>query len=148
LRQIANVTKRILAAFVLWLVLALVAGCVLAVVNYVRLRDAFDAEARTLHRVVSQRADQHDAHLTSLAAVLTTSDPSSSSVRSVAEAVQRFYPRIIAIETLVLAAEPQIAFTTRALESRRSDPARLAAVARGLAPGQTAVVVGEGDATY
>lgn len=57
------------AAALVWVVLALAAASSTAALNYYRLSGSFDADARTLHRILSQRADQHDAHLTSLAAL-------------------------------------------------------------------------------
>jgi hypothetical protein len=75
-----------------WFALTAVAAAAVAAVNFLRVRDGFEVETRTLHRIVSQRADQHDAHLTSLAAVLATPDRSFATFDAVTEAVLRFYP--------------------------------------------------------
>ncbi|MFG1348877.1 sensor histidine kinase [Xanthobacter autotrophicus] len=51
-----------------------------------------------LHRIVSQRVAQHDAHLTSLAALVQSADPPPrEAVRQVALAIMRFYPRIVSV---------------------------------------------------
>src|SRR3712207_498158 len=89
-----------------WLALTIIAATAVASVNFVRVRDSFEAEARTLHRVVSQRADQHDAHLTSLAAVLASPDRSVTTLGALAEAILRFYPRITGIDVISVGPAP------------------------------------------
>ena len=84
--------KAALAGTLVWLMVALAVAATIGCFNYVQLRNDFETEARTLHRIVSQRADQHDAHLTSLAAILSSPDLSISTLRAVSEAVLRFYP--------------------------------------------------------
>lgn len=60
-----------------------------------RLSDELEATGRTLHRLISQRVAQHDAHMTSLIAVTGGADPArSGAVRQVMESITRFYPRI------------------------------------------------------
>lgn len=55
-------------------------------------------ESAILHRLVSQRADQHDAHLTSLSALATSGEKVPVDLfLQVAAAIQRFYPRIAGI---------------------------------------------------
>lgn len=125
-----------------WVVLTIAAIILVATVNFVRLRDNFEAEARTLHRVVSQRTDQHDAHLTSLAAVLASPDHSLATFHAVAEAVLRFYPRITAIDAIRFAPAPGWAFTTREPQPDRSDLGAFAAAASALSAGQTFVLTG------
>jgi len=74
-----------------------------------RYRDmtaAILADGATLHRILSQRVDQHDAHLTSLAALAQAADPPPlDAIRQVASSITRFYPRIQAIELADLADE-------------------------------------------
>lgn len=50
-----------------WLLLAVVAGVALARAELARLKDGFDTESRIAHRLLSQRAVQHDAILDTLA---------------------------------------------------------------------------------
>lgn len=62
---------------------------------------------QTLHRLISQRADQHDAHLTSLSALVQAADPAPiGTVEQVAASITRFYPRIVGIDVVDLAATP------------------------------------------
>lgn len=57
----------------------------------------------TLHRVLSQRAAQHDAHLTSLnALILATNPPQVDVLRQVSRNIIRFYPRITSIDVMLL----------------------------------------------
>ncbi|TWI31439.1 sensor histidine kinase [Paracoccus sulfuroxidans] len=60
-------------------------------------------ETMVLHRLASQRADQHDAHLTALSAIATASDdPEQKLFQEVAETITRFFPRITAIALVPL----------------------------------------------
>lgn len=137
--------RRVAAALGAWVALTVVAVALVATVNFVRLRNSFEAEARTLHRIVSQRSDQHDAHLTSLAAVLASPDHLLATLRAVADAVLRFYPRITAIDAISFAPVPGWAFTTRELQSDRPSLGELAATASKLSAGQTIVLAGATD---
>jgi two-component system sensor kinase FixL len=140
--------KTRLAAALVWIVLALAAASSAAALNYYRLSGFFDADARTLHRILSQRADQHDAHLTSLAALLASPDESFKTLRAVAEAVLRFYPRIKAIEVLTIGNRPEVTFTTRSAEPTLTNMGEIASLGRALLPGQTALASGGGSETY
>jgi hypothetical protein len=93
----------------------LVAGLVvfgLACAAYALNRRSHDAAAleeagRTLHRVISQRVDQHDAHLTSLSALVQAAEPAPiATVEQVAASIIRFYPRIVGIDVVDLALDP------------------------------------------
>lgn len=59
--------KRLRYWLVAWIVLSLVAGTLLARNELVHQREAFDTDARIVHRLLSQRAVQHDAILATLA---------------------------------------------------------------------------------
>ncbi|AZO81548.1 hypothetical protein BLM15_18970 [Bosea sp. Tri-49] len=62
---------------------------------------------RTLHRLISQRVDQHDAHLTSLSALVQAAEPAPiATVEQVAASIVRFYPRIVGIDVVDLATSP------------------------------------------
>lgn len=79
---------------------------------------------QTLHRLISQRADQHDAHLTSLSALVQAADPAPiATVEQVAASITRFYPRIVGIDVIDLAATPPASLLDA------SDPAIVAAEA-------------------
>lgn len=141
--------RRAVGALGAWMVLTVVAVAAIAAVNFVRLHNDFEVESRTLHRVISQRADQHDAHLTSLAAVLASPDQSLATFRAVAEAALRFYPRIAVIDVVNLTPAPDLVFTTRDLQSSSLGTGALASAAANLSAGQTIVVADSNDAaTY
>lgn len=68
---------------------------------------ALDEAGRTLHRLISQRVDQHDAHLTSLSALVQAAEPAPiATVEQVAASIVRFYPRIVGIDVVDLALNP------------------------------------------
>lgn len=86
-----------------WCALVVVVLGVAAMVERNRLLDAFSAQVAILHRQLSQRVDQHDAHLTALSAVATTDEANRSDVfREVADTIVRFYPRITAVDLVPL----------------------------------------------
>ncbi|MBB3995851.1 signal transduction histidine kinase [Sulfitobacter undariae] len=56
------------------------------------------AKSATLHRLASQRADQHDAHLTSLSAIFVAGGIERQDLLlEVAATITRFYPRITSV---------------------------------------------------
>ncbi|MGB3289312.1 MAG: ATP-binding protein [Burkholderiaceae bacterium] len=86
-----SLTRQALA----WCLLLLLAGAALAAWQYRSLMITLDNESDVLHRLASQRAGQHDAHLTALSAIATASgDAQHRLFLDVAETIARFYPRI------------------------------------------------------
>jgi len=87
--------KAWLIGIALWLA-AVVAFAVYSVeTSRQRLGDELATVGRTLHRLISQRAAQHDAHMTSLIALADDTEPARlDATRQVMESVARFYPRI------------------------------------------------------
>ena len=79
-----------------------------------KLLAEFQSEATILHRLASQRADQHDAHMTSLSALAIADDAGRRDLfLDVASTIRRFYPRIEAVDLVPL--ESSAAYlTTRA----------------------------------
>ena len=74
--------------------------------RYREMRAALVADGTTLHRVLSQRVDQHDAHMTGLSALAQAADPPPvDAIRQVTASILRFYPRIMAIDLADLADE-------------------------------------------
>jgi signal transduction histidine kinase len=58
-------------------------------------------KSETLHRLASQRADQHDAHLTSLSAILVAGGVERQDLLlDVAATIMRFYPRISSVNVV------------------------------------------------
>ncbi|KQU72886.1 hypothetical protein ASC75_04210 [Aminobacter sp. DSM 101952] len=84
-----------LIGLALWLA-ALVAFVAVSVeTSRTRMADELEVTGRTLHRLISQRVAQHDAHLTTLIALSSGAEPASDgAVRQVMESIARFYPRI------------------------------------------------------
>ncbi|WP_395449658.1 sensor histidine kinase [Aminobacter sp. UC22_36] len=99
-----NLTRTRLLGLALWLA-ALAAFALYSVeASRARLAGELEVTGRTLHRLISQRAAQHDAHMTSLIA-LTSADPPLGAVRQVMESISRFYPRIAWIALVSLGGE-------------------------------------------
>ncbi|TMM51899.1 HAMP domain-containing histidine kinase [Sulfitobacter sabulilitoris] len=58
-------------------------------------------KSATLHRLASQRADQHDAHLTSLSAIFVAGGRARQDLLlDVAATIMRFYPRIASVNVI------------------------------------------------
>ncbi|MGA9252016.1 MAG: HAMP domain-containing sensor histidine kinase [Roseobacter sp.] len=58
-------------------------------------------KSETLHRLASQRADQHDAHLTSLSAIFVAGGVERQDLLlDVAATIRRFYPRITSVNVV------------------------------------------------
>ena len=94
-----------------------------------------------MHRIVSQRVDQHDAHLTSLAALAQATDkPPVEAIRQVATSIIRFYPRIVAIDVIDLTHNPP-----RALLSDTTPVATVANLAETVGPAISLLPVGDGE---
>jgi signal transduction histidine kinase len=67
------------------------------------------AESERLHAVASQRADQHDAHLTALSAIAVAgAEQRPDLFREVAAAIMRFYPRVVGISLVPLDVEDSV----------------------------------------
>jgi signal transduction histidine kinase len=76
-----------------WLALAAVGGVILARAELGRLREAFETDARIAHRLLSQRAVQHEAVLETLA--LLQAAPSGDAPE---QRLPSVYPQIIAVQ--------------------------------------------------
>ena len=120
-----------LLPFFLCLLFNLLAIGSLAVYQRAALLSELQAASFTLHREASQRADQHDAHLTALSTIAQskarTADVSQDDVfLEVAATITRFYPRIDEIQLVPMnPAEPVTG--TRNLEPEMADAIRVAA---------------------
>lgn len=84
---------RHIAAAAAWLALAVLGCVVLARGELARLREGFETDARIVHRLLSQRAVQHDAVLASLA-LLQPADGAGRPEQRLASV----YPQILGIE--------------------------------------------------
>ncbi|KAB2730018.1 sensor histidine kinase [Brucella intermedia] len=140
-----NIRSALLPFFV-WLLINLVAMGSLVIYQRAALLSELQAASFTLHREASQRAGQHDAHLTALSTIAQskarTADVSQNDVfLEVAATITRFYPRIDEIQLVPMdpalpvagtrALEPELADTIRAaVRSYRGLPELLAPSAR------------------
>lgn len=81
-----------------WAVLVALALTVLAGFERQRLIGEFSTKSAILHRLASQRADQHDAHLTSLSAIFVAGGTARQDLLlDVTATIMRFYPRITSV---------------------------------------------------
>lgn len=86
-----------------WVLLLLLAGSALAAWQYRSLVGTLEQETDVLLRLSSQRADQHDAHLTALSAIAVASDDVRHSLfLDVAATIAQFYPRIDDVQLVPL----------------------------------------------
>ena len=86
-----------------WVAVLIIAAGLLALLERQKLLAELQTEAHSLHRLASQRADQHDAHLTSLSALASAGeDVRRDLFLDVGATILRFYPRIRAIDLVPL----------------------------------------------
>ena len=100
--------KTAIAAVTAWFILGLGFVFYTLLSQRVALENELQQATVILHRLVSQRSDQHDAHLTSLAALAQASDPPPADLfLQVAAAIQRFYPRVLAVDLVPLVSDTE-----------------------------------------
>lgn len=78
---------------VAWLALAIVGAVWLARAELAHLRESFEVDARIMHRLLSQRASQHDAVLATLSLLQSQSAEAERERR-----LSSVYPQVIAVE--------------------------------------------------
>ena len=122
--------KTLVIVIAVWMIIGLAYLYYTAISQRTLIETELERETGTLHRIVSQRADQHDAHLTSLSALAISGEvPQTDLVLQVAGAIQRFYPRVTEIDLVSLRQDlPSI--TTR---TSSDDVAAVRSVARAAA---------------
>ncbi len=76
-----------------WLALAATGAVWLARTELAHLREAFEVDARIMHRLLSQRASQHDAVLATLGLLQSQSAEAERERR-----LSSVYPQVIAVE--------------------------------------------------
>ena len=78
-------------------------------------------EGRRLQRLLAQRADQHDAHLTAISALAAGLPVTREPLAQLADGILRFYPRVLAADVAAVTAEgtPSLIFTTTDAPERR-----------------------------
>jgi signal transduction histidine kinase len=85
-------TRFLLVGALVWVLLSALIGLGLANAELTRLRDAFDTEARIAHRLLSQRAAQHDAILATLNLLQPGADGGQPQQR-----LPAVYPQVLAV---------------------------------------------------
>lgn len=108
-----------------WLVLSVIGGMLLARFELGMLREAFETDARISHRLLSQRMVQHEAVLATLALLQPTSQPGNPDPAE--QRLSSVYPQILSVQRR----DPALAWPSGALEqaeqaSRQSHVAVLA----------------------
>ncbi len=95
--------ERPLYLVALWCLLLLVGAAALGTRERQTLVAELEQESTVLHGLASQRADQHDAHLTALSAVAVASEGRRHDLfLDVARTITRFYPRIDEVQLVPL----------------------------------------------
>ena len=102
-----------LKLIIIWLVLVALTVVGLSAFERWSLQNELVSESEILHRIVSQRADQHDAHLTALSAVASAGEKLRTDLfLDVANTIRRFYPRIASIHLVSLIDDTSVAQAT------------------------------------
>jgi len=93
MRLMRKPVRHVALGLAFWLAVSVIGSVVMARNELSRVRDAFDTDARIAHRLLSQRAVQHDAVLATLA-LLQPSDSASPAERR----LPSVYPQILGVE--------------------------------------------------
>lgn len=80
----------------LWLALSALGGVLLARIELTQLREAFETDARISHRLLSQRAVQHEAVLATLALLQPTAQPGVADQAE--QRLSSLYPQILSVQ--------------------------------------------------
>lgn len=99
----------------IWAVMAVLVITVLAYRDFSVLRQELEAKAVSLHRLVSQRVDQHDAHMTGLSALASGNErPLIAAMSNLSEIIRQFYARIEYVDLVRLGkTDGAVVFSTR-----------------------------------
>ena len=135
-----------------WVALTLAGAVAIARLELAQLKDAFETNARIMHRLLSQRVVQHDAILATLALMAPAMDKQAPPQASPPELrLPAVYPQILQ----VLRRGPGEAWASPALDTaeaqaRQRQRAQLAlgGVQDGAAPGTYVLVAGAGEGGY
>ncbi|GMB80568.1 ATP-binding protein [Shinella zoogloeoides] len=121
-----------------WLLLVAAFGVYSAESHWRALEQEVSESGRALQRAISQRVAQHDAHLTSLSALGLAQAQPSEDFDLVAGSILRFYPRIVAIDLVRLAAggEASVVSSARSAGGSTVDAVTVSKAVEGLAAGK------------
>ncbi|MCJ8151099.1 sensor histidine kinase [Shinella sedimenti] len=122
---------------VVGVLLLICTASILAMVERQSLVAELEQQSAILHRLASQRADQHDAHMTALSAIALAADGARHDLfLDVAATISRFYPRIDEVQLVPLFHGDETTGTEK-LYPALADTIRAAAMA---SDGSTAVL--------
>ena len=130
-----------------WLALSAIGCMLLARSELTQLREAFETDARISHRLLSQRAVQHDAVLATLALLQPTAPPGSA--ESAEQRLSSVYPQILGVQRR----DPGVAWPSGDLEeaeqaSRKTRGATLSNLDFTSARGRYQLVLAAQPASY
>jgi len=102
--------------FICWILLSALIVALLTLTEFSKQKAELIGKATSLHRLVSQRADQHDAHLTGLSALASANEkPLTGMMLNLSEMIRKYYSRISHIDLIKLdKTKPISIFSTRA----------------------------------
>lgn len=127
-----KVTSRLVIAIATLMLLAMAIGLAGGMLAWEQ-RQALTAFGQMAHRQISQRVEQHDAHLTSLSALTQSGDAvPAEALRQVAASIRQFYPRITGIEVVAIEAGAARPVLGAALAAEIEGVARQAGAAASL----------------
>lgn len=114
---------------VVGVLLLVCAAGILAMAERQSLVAELEQQSAVLHRLASQRADQHDAHMTALSAIAVAADGARHDLfLDVATTISRFYPRIDEVQLVPLLQEGE-SVGTESLSPALAETIRTAAMA-------------------
>lgn len=91
--------KQLWRYILLWAFMTVLTLGALALLERQSLVRELNAKSAALHQLASQRADQHDAHLTALSAIFVAGGVQRQDLfLDVAATIMRFYPRIVLVD--------------------------------------------------
>ncbi|WP_415237189.1 sensor histidine kinase [Sneathiella sp.] len=107
--------KQLKLIIVGWFLFATLLMALLTSMNFAGLKEEFNTKAGAIHRLISQRADQHDAHLTGLSALASANEkPLKDMMLNLSETIRKFYSRIEYVDLIKLDKNnPETVFSTR-----------------------------------
>jgi signal transduction histidine kinase len=98
-----------------WVSVSMLIAALLTFQEFLSLKAELNSKSASLHRLASQRADQHDAHLTGLSALASANEePLTDMMLNLSETIRKFYSRIQNVDLVKLDRKnPSLIFSTR-----------------------------------
>lgn len=125
---------------VAWVLAMAAFSALLALWSAERMQSEVTEAGRPLHRVLSQSAAQHDAHMSSLGALAVASVPAPvGQFQQVSASIVRFYPQVLGIRLLDASGDTLVSVGTS-----ETNPLQLSE----LRPGQVVMLPGKGDGHF